>query len=437
MARRTPRCRWPARIHRVAEPIELPLAGGGFARRAVNALLRRLLAPVGWEYAWARAATAQGARDRARSAAGRRHRHLAAAGRAHRRRAHRARARWPLILDYRDPWSGYDWPRWRRGRVAQGFARRIETRLVRQSAVRVLNTPSMRESFEKFFPLAASAQNYVIPNGFDALGRSAATPPRRVPAPSEIVHAGEIFTGRSLVPVLTAVRQLRARFPERDIRVTTYGNLPAAEIARIREAGLSDLVRVLPRVPLAQLVAELQRAHVLLAVVGDHMLYSTPYKVYDYMAAGRPILGLAPRGAALFELLAESGAGIGVEPGDVAGIEQALEKMIFGRASDSARARVDRFRWSNLALQYRLAIESALATDRGHHRRRRQGSTVATRPARRTGLERPTHAVTHNPRCAAKVCATSRAGRHRRYPRRHGHMNPPPGEQSRTARSAA
>jgi glycosyltransferase involved in cell wall biosynthesis len=89
------------------------------------------------------------------------------------------------------------------------------------------------------------------------------------------------------------------------------------------------------------------------------MLYSTPYKVYDYMAAGRPVLGLAPPGAALFGLLEESGAGLCVEPGDVAAIENALDQMIFGIAPE-AGARVERFRWSNLALQYRAAIESVV-----------------------------------------------------------------------------
>lgn len=361
-------------IHRVSEPIELPLAGGGIPRRAVNAAARRLLAPVGWEYGWARAATARAlsiGRDLSPGVVIATSPPQAAliAGARIARALH-----WPLILDYRDPWSGYDWPLWRRGRIAQAFARRIESGLVRRSAVRVLNTQAMRESFEKFFPFTNSAQNFVIPNGFDARHAD-----RSAPAPAEsridIVHAGEIFTGRSLVPVLTAMRQLAARHPGRELLLTTYGDLPAPEVARIREAGLSELVRVLPRVPLAELAPVLQRAHALLAVVGDHMLYSTPYKVYDYMAAGRPILGLAPRGAALFELLAESGAGVTLEPADVAGIEHALEKMIFGHASDAARARVERFRWSNLALQYRLAIEAALATrggapdhDRAAHR---------------------------------------------------------------------
>jgi hypothetical protein len=110
-------------------------------------------------------------------------------------------------------------------------------------------------------------------------------------------------------------------------------------------------------VPFAELFAALQRAHLLLAVVSDHMLYSTPYKVYDYMATGRPILGLAPKGAALFNLLSDSGAGQCLEPTDEPGIETVLEKLLTGDAAP-VRARVDRFRWSQLALQYRMVIET-------------------------------------------------------------------------------
>ena len=137
-----------------------------------------------------------------------------------------------------------------------------------------------------------------------------------------------------------------------------YGELPAAEWARIRAGNLESFVEVRPRIPFGELFAELQRAHLLLAIIGDHMLYSTPYKVYDYMASGRPILAIAPRGAALFELMAESGAGAVCEPDNIAGIEQALEKFMAERRHAAGARRVDRFRWSNLALQYRSVIEN-------------------------------------------------------------------------------
>ena len=340
-------------IHR-CDSIRLPLRGTSFLPRAGNALLRKLLAPVGWEYFWARAATrkalevARGlppgiviATSPAHAAA------IAGASIAR-------RLGWPLILDYRDPWSAYAWPSWRRGKITQWFARRIEQRLVIRSDARVLNTPAMREWFEKFFPHAPGARNFVIPNGFDA---APSAPAPDAAGPIEIVHAGEVFAGRSLVPVLAAMKLVAARHSDRQLRLTTFGDLPQPELQRIRAAGLEHLLQIHPRIPFNELFAALQRAHLLLAVVSDHMLYSTPYKVYDYMATGRPILGLAPRGAALFALLSDSGAGLCLEPTDDAGIEQALEKLVAGEVSP-VRARVDRFRWSNLALQYRAVIET-------------------------------------------------------------------------------
>jgi glycosyltransferase involved in cell wall biosynthesis len=343
-----------APVHRVRAPLELPLRGRGFLSRKLNSLAHRLLAPLGVEYFWAGAAArkalevARGLAPGVVIATSPPHAALIAGARV-------ARALgWPLIVDYRDPWSGYDWPAWRKSSLANSLARRVEAPIVSASAARVLNTPAMRVEFEKHFPFAPVERTFVIPNGFDPVP---AAPPPSTTGPINLVHAGEIFTGRSLVPVLHAAQRLSVKFPARQIVVTTYGALPAPELARIEAAGLTSFVEVRPRIPFRELFAALQSAHALLAVVGDHMLYSTPYKVYDYMAAGRPILGLAPRGASLFELLSESGAGVCVEPGDVDAIERALERML--SVGDAGRAaRVERFRWSELALQYQAAIEA-------------------------------------------------------------------------------
>lgn len=347
-------------VHRCTEAVRLPLERKSVFHRAVNALLRPLLAAVGWEYFWARSAARTAlavARDLppgvviatypAPAA-------LMAGARIARQLG------WPLVLDYRDPWSTHAWPTWRRSAFAQWVSARIERRLVSRSQARVLNTPAMRASFEASLPQVQSTRNYVIPNGFNAA--AAATPPPDT-GPVQVVHAGEIFTGRSLVPVLEAARRLAARYPSRPIRVTTYGDLPVPEVERIRARGLESFIDVRPRIPFAELFAELQRAHLLVAVVGDHMPYSTPYKVYDYMAAGRPILGLAPRGAALFDLMAESGAGECCEREDEAAIERVLEKLVRGEA-EPLQARVERFRWENLALQYRAVIETVAGEPR-------------------------------------------------------------------------
>jgi glycosyltransferase involved in cell wall biosynthesis len=344
-------------VHRVAASPRMPIAGHGILARGINSLLRRVFAPVGLEYFWARAATRRAlalARDLPPGiviATSPPHTAMLAGARIARRLG------WPLVLDYRDPWSAWHWPAWRRSAFAQWLARRIEARIVRASAARVLNTPEMRAWFERFFPWAPTPRNFVVPNGFDRVALEI-TPPSS--GALDIIHAGEVYTGRTLVPVLRAAQQLRLRYPDRAIRVTTYGDLPAAEVQRIRAAGLEEFVRVLPRIPFTGLFARLQSAHVLLAVVSDAMLYSTPYKVYDYMAAGRPILALAPRGAGLVELLAESGAGVGVEPEDAAGIEGALERLLFAPNAGAA-SRTERYHWSNLAINYRAVLDTVMA----------------------------------------------------------------------------
>lgn len=354
-------------VHRVDAPFEVPLKGTGIFRRLASAILRRVLAPVGLEYFWARAATRRALEIAAKLPRGvviatsPPHAALIAGARVARR------LRWPLILDYRDPWSAYDWPAWHRGWFSQLFARRIESALVRRSAARVLNTPSMRDWFEESFPGAPPGKNFVIPNGFDAVKSDLAP---SATGPIEIVHAGEIYGSRSLVPLLRAVALLGQRHPERAIRVTTYGALPASEWQRIREASLEGHIEERPRIPFAALFQELQRAHVLLAVVSEHMTYSVPYKIYDYMAAGRPILALAPRDAALHELLSDSDAGLCVDPTDIDDIAQALEKTLFGSAAPT-RARIDHFRWSNLAQDYLEAIDAATLAESpglGHKR---------------------------------------------------------------------
>lgn len=349
-------------VHRVAAgfepvvmshgPVRQPTQRGPW-RKLQAAVFRRLLAPVGPEYFWSRAAVRKAldvARDLPPGIV------IATSPPASSLLAGTAiarRLRWPLILDYRDPWSAYEWPEWHRGGIAQWLATRIEGRLVRRSAARVLNTPDMREWFEEIFPFAPRARNFVVRNGFDAVAAGDAPLDE---GPLHIVHAGEVYGSRTLVPLLLAIQRLEARHPSRPIRVTTFGRLPAAEWQRIRSAGVEHLVEERARVPFASLFPELQRAHVLLAIVSEHMTYSTPYKVYDYMAAGRPILGLAPPGAALRELLTESGAGHGADAQDVDGIEQALERCLFDPPA-APDGRLEEFQWTHLARRYHAVID--------------------------------------------------------------------------------
>jgi hypothetical protein len=50
-------------------------------------------------------------------------------------------------------------------------------------------------------------------------------------------------------------------------------------------------------------------------------------KVFEYIAAGRPILAVVPPEGAAADLIRETGCGVVAAPDDVAGIRSALEEL--------------------------------------------------------------------------------------------------------------
>jgi glycosyltransferase involved in cell wall biosynthesis len=104
--------------------------------------------------------------------------------------------------------------------------------------------------------------------------------------------------------------------------------------AKAAEMGLSN-VTFAPSVPKAEMAGTLAGADACIAILKPLDEYKTTYpnKVFDYMAAGRPVL-LAIDGV-IREVVEAAGCGIFAEPGD----PSALAKAIQGLASDKEKAR--------------------------------------------------------------------------------------------------
>src|SRR5690606_30278516 len=57
--------------------------------------------------------------------------------------------------------------------------------------------------------------------------------------------------------------------------------------------GVSDLVEILPSIPYRDAIAEMLSVDALLVLQADNCNEQIPAKLYEYLRAGRPILGLA------------------------------------------------------------------------------------------------------------------------------------------------
>jgi glycosyltransferase involved in cell wall biosynthesis len=137
-----------------------------------------------------------------------------------------------------------------------------------------------------------------------------------------ITHAGSFFGKRDPKPFLTALARVNgvvARF---------VGDFRATD--REWATGIDDRIELIPYAPHRRSL-ELQRdSEALLLLIpdadgrGQGVLSG---KVFEYLAAERPILAVVPPDGAAAKLLRETGAGVVVAPDDIDGIERELTAM--------------------------------------------------------------------------------------------------------------
>jgi len=236
----------------------------------------------------------------------------------------------PLVFDYRDPWVDYPFkfyptPLHKLAHVL------LERRALRASSHVITTNRRVKEQILQRHRFLTYHDIDIISQGFDPEDFAAAAPRKKTRAAGverrmRITYAGVFWEDRVPDFFLRAMQELFAEKPR------LRGRIEALFVGKFREEnqrlvtrlGLQDTVRVLEYLPHRECIAELRASDVLWMTVGDDV--GSPGKVYEYIGAGKPILGLVPDGY-LKSVIQEAG-GIAVPPRDVAAIKKALEELL-------------------------------------------------------------------------------------------------------------
>lgn len=137
-----------------------------------------------------------------------------------------------------------------------------------------------------------------------------------------ITHAGSFFGQRSPRPFLQALHDSGL-----DAVARFVGDFRASDREWAETLGLGDrleLVAYSPRMESLRLQRDSEALLLLVPEAGGRGKGVLSGKVFEYLAAGRPILAAVPPDGAAAELIRETGAGVVVAPDDVEGLRAAL-----------------------------------------------------------------------------------------------------------------
>jgi glycosyltransferase involved in cell wall biosynthesis len=260
----------------------------------------------------------------------------------------------PLVTDFRDSWLANPHRRYERRsvRAKRAVEARIARAALRGVAAVSAVTPTIAVEAAELVPAGTPVQ--VVANGcdfdeFDGLEYARGERMR-------IVHAGSFFGQRTPRPFLAAYAALLRSRPELRERVQAVflGELRPTDREWALGLGLGDALALEGFQPHARALAAMRAADALLLLVpraGGRGLSVVSGKVYEYLAAERPIVALVPPEGDAAALLHDTGSAWIADPDDAGAIGAALAEAVSAwesdrlgerRLTDEWRQRLDR-----------------------------------------------------------------------------------------------
>ncbi|HEY1832977.1 MAG TPA: glycosyltransferase [Solirubrobacteraceae bacterium] len=275
-----------------------------------------------------------------------------------------ARSRPAWLADFRDGWSFEPllppFPTPPQRTLDHWLERRVATRADAVVAV----TRPITEDFGGRFGVAAEH----VANGWDPdlLGRLPTAPAvgKADPGRLTLLHTGALSGawGRNPRALLAALRQLIAQQPRAAERIELLlaGELSDEDRRLLGEyADLGDVLRPLGRLEREQALALQREADVLILITSRNRGEATG-KLYEYMAAGRPVLALAADNEAA-RIVRETNLGRAVAPDDAEAVLEGLEDALAGTLQATyAPQGTERYSYPPLAERMAAIVETAI-----------------------------------------------------------------------------
>lgn len=219
----------------------------------------------------------------------------------------------PWLADFRDPWTNIDYYQdLMLGKRADRKHHQLELRVLKNADVVTVVSPGMSKEFNEIYN-----RNYaVIPNGFDTSDFEK-TEMLNPESGFSLAHIGALVKTRNPLILWKVLNELCKESDtfSADLKIKLIGNVDVFVRESLQANELMDKLEILPYLPHEEVVKEQMRTQVLLLLINRtpnaHLILTG--KLFEYMGAGRPIIGIGPVAGDAATILKETGAGVMVD----------------------------------------------------------------------------------------------------------------------------
>ena len=216
----------------------------------------------------------------------------------------------PWIADFRDPWTRmFYYKHLCLSKFADRKHHRLEQGVLDEADLVLAVSPTVRDDFQA----QTRTPVHLITNGYDEDDFPVREPGSRKDGKFRIVHTGLFAADGNPLKLWDALARRCCEdedFAQR-LEIRLAGKTDAPVLEAIRERGLGAQLVDLGYLPHSRVVQEQQDADLLILPLRHEPEYAKvlPGKIFEYIASGRPVLGIGQEDGAAAAILRDSGAG--------------------------------------------------------------------------------------------------------------------------------
>lgn len=236
---------------------------------------------------------------------------------------HRTGIRW--LADFRDPWTNNDfYNRLPLTKWADKQHRKLEEKVLRSADAVVTVSPTWAKEFTQL----ADRKVEVVTNGYDEQDM---TKKNSVDKERFIIHhIGSMYEDRNPAALWQALAELS---DEDDtfrslLRIKLTGNTEASVVESIHRYGLGEQLDASPYQAHEKVTSEMGSAAILLLLLNDSpdIEGRIPGKLFEYLAARRPILCIGSKTGDSATIIRETGAGTSHNFNETEALKQTIQR---------------------------------------------------------------------------------------------------------------